>query len=159
MWTETSWTSYVRSCYYRCGCQRQWTIKIWKYSSPYSFESGTQFHNNHFFTEMSVGLLVLNLWNRWHEHIIIIFAMNNNNLDIGNFFLLSGICMVQSNCKDSQDMTYVGYRRRTILGICANLGIYTVLYTHIFIYLYNNNNNIALWSGMTNAVLQVSGPF
>jgi len=24
---------------------------------------------------------------------------------------------------------------------------------------YNNNNNIALWSGMTNAVLQVSGPF
>jgi len=23
---------------------------------------------------------------------------------------------------------------------------------------WNNNNNIALWSGMTNAVLQVSGP-
>jgi len=23
----------------------------------------------------------------------------------------------------------------------------------------NNNNNIALWSGMTNAVRQVSGPF
>jgi len=22
----------------------------------------------------------------------------------------------------------------------------------------NNNNNIAIWSGMTNAVLQVSGP-
>jgi len=32
--------------------------------------------------------------------------------------------------------------------------------THIgFVCQYNNNNNIALWSGMTNAVLQVSGPF
>jgi len=30
-------------------------------------------------------------------------------------------------------------------GACCNRGI-------------NNNNNIAIWSGMTNAVLQVSGP-
>jgi len=67
-----------------------------------------------------------------------------------------------------------GWSPSLVLGVCdcshavmlsVMSWLYVIIARHALNFFFsivlfnNNNNNIALWSGMTNAVLQVSGSF